>query len=157
MQSTQAGACIEALFEAHGIAPCPSLRWLSQDVQMLAHQISVINPLERVRLRLEPVSDDACTKMHIDAVVARLICTYRGPGTVLGVQTGSTETEEMVPTGAPMLFKGKLWPSDTAPTLRHRSPRISGTGVTRLVLVLEGCPDDAFLPTHDSVYAGGPV
>ena len=152
-----AGPCIEALFAAHGHAPCPSLRWLSQDVQTLAEQVTAIDRTERLRLRLEKVDDDACRKMHIDSVVARLICTYRGPGTVLGVQTQMAEIEQSVPTGAPILFKGKLWPSDPPPSLRHRSPRIEGSGLTRLVLVLESCPDDALRPTHDSVYEGGSI
>lgn len=149
-----AGACMQALFVYHGVSPSPHLRWLCDDVQTLARHVSAIYPSSRLRMRVEPVFDDACRKMHIDAVVARLICTYRGPGTVLGVPTEATDLEWQVPTGAPILLKGKHWPTNTPPTLHHRSPRIEASGLSRLVLVLEGCPDDALLATHDKIFNG---
>ena len=92
-----------------------------------------------VRLRLEPVFDDACSKLHIDNVVARMICTYSGPATELGLEAVAPESAERIPTGAPVLLKGKRWPDEKQPSLRHRSPPISGTDQARLVVVLEGC------------------
>lgn len=151
------GACVERVFLASGIPACPSLNWLSEDVQALANEISALAPSTRLRLSIEAVYDNACSKMHVDNVVARLICAYRGPGTVLGRDGSPDEQTLSVPTGAPILLKGKQWIMGQTPTLRHRSPRIEGTQQDRMVLVLEGCPDDAILPTHDTIFEGGAV
>ena len=105
-----------------------------------------------VRLRLEPIFDDACSKFHIDNVMARLICTYSGPGTELGLETTDPESTTRVATGTPILLKGKRWPGPIYPVLRHRSPRISGTGEARLVLVLEGCTETEIFMQYDQIY-----
>lgn len=155
LNADQVAACMRELFLAQGIADGAPLAWLAQDAQTLAHHISDWFEAPQLRLRLEPVFDDACAKMHIDKVIARLICTYRGPGTELGVDGSQRIPATAVPTGMPILLKGSLWPSPDAPKLRHRSPPISGTGLTRLVLVLEACPDEDKIPAYDHAYRSG--
>ncbi len=147
--------CLLALFRARGIEDCPALQWFIEDAATLAMQISTWFDAEVLRLRLEPVSDNACSKLHIDNVVARLICTYHGPGTELGTDTAAVSSLTGVPTGMPILLKGKKWPSDLAPCLRHRSPQIEGTGVTRLMLVLEAWTEADRVPGHDRNYLSG--
>ena len=38
-----------------------------------------------LRLRFDIISHNACSRFHIDAMTARLICTYRGTGTQYGL------------------------------------------------------------------------
>ncbi|MEM9139786.1 MAG: DUF1826 domain-containing protein, partial [Pseudomonadota bacterium] len=66
-------------------------------------------------------------------------CTYRGTGTQYGIAGQGTEPENAVtvPTGAPILMRGTLWPERPSAGLLHRSPPIEGTGETRLVLILD--------------------
>ena len=92
-----------------------------------------------VRVRLENFRGDACTKFHQDRVIARLICTYRGPGTQygLGQADGDPTTIHDVPAGVPAIFQGALSPAANQPPVVHRSPAIAGTGRTRLVLVID--------------------
>lgn len=155
LKSERVAEGMENLFLKAGISASPALTWLAEDANALAVQVCRVSQPEWLRLRLEPVRDDACCKLHIDNVLARLICTYRGPGTVLGLPSETGEQLESVPTGAPVLMKGTRWPGDTAPSLRHRSPRIAGTGVARLVLVLEECAEAEVNPDRDQIYVGG--
>lgn len=117
----------------------PGRDWLIEDISALAQIFSKLVCVKLLRLRLEAVSDDACRKFHIDAVTARLVCTYRGPGTQYGISTDGHVPRRVfsVPTGAPALFRGALWPEDPPSGLLHRSPPIEGTGLTRLVLVFD--------------------
>lgn len=98
-----------------------------------------------LRFRLDIISTNACRKFHVDAIRARLICTYRGTGTQLGHARPGTEPGQVmtVATGAPLLLRGSLWPADPAAGLLHRSPPIEGSGETRLVLVLDPVFDEA--------------
>ena len=92
-----------------------------------------------LRVRLSVVSTNSCRKFHIDAVTARLVCTYRGPGTQYGQSIDDADPQVIsdVPTGAPIVLRGTLWPERPASGLRHRSPPIEGSGQTRLVLVVD--------------------
>jgi len=96
-----------------------------------------------LRLRVDVVATNACRRFHVDVLTARLICTYRGTGTQYGVSKGGAEPTDIftVPTGSPIVLRGKLWPEHPSSGLQHRSPPIEGTGETRLVLVLD--------PVHD--------
>jgi len=143
--------CVCALFKpARMTDPDPAL-WLAQDAARMVQFISEQFDTDWVRLRLDRVQDNACSKFHIDNVTARLICTYRGPGTQLSLDDPSQERIEEVPTGMPILLKGRRWPGSTQPTLRHRSPPIAGTGQIRLLLVLESVSLDEVSPEYDTV------
>lgn len=116
----------------------------------IAAQAGIFADLMRarfLRLRLDVIAHDACRKFHIDAITARLICTYRGTGTQYGISTDGAEPTRIftTPTGSPLILRGTLWPTDPPAGLLHRSPPIVGSGETRLVLVLDPVsdPDDA--------------
>ncbi|MEM9099541.1 MAG: DUF1826 domain-containing protein [Pseudomonadota bacterium] len=113
--------------------------WLSADIAQLAAQFNALVSSPYMRLRLDVVTTNMCRKFHIDSVMARLICTYRGTGTQYGVSSDGTDPEQIatVPTGAPVILRGRLWPESPASGLLHRSPPIEGSGETRLVLVLD--------------------
>jgi hypothetical protein len=91
----------------------------------------------------DAVTTNACRRFHIDAVTARLVCTYRGTGTQYGIGADGAEPRRVftVPTGAPILLRGTLWPERPHSGLLHCSPPIEGTGETRLVLVLDPVDD----------------
>ncbi|MEL7098688.1 MAG: DUF1826 domain-containing protein [Pseudomonadota bacterium] len=109
------------------------------DVAALADRFAAQMDAAWLRVRLDVVTTNACRKFHIDALRARLVCTYRGTGTQYGMAAPRTEPAQVhtVPTGAPILLRGTLWPAPEAGSLLHRSPPIEGTGEVRLVLVLD--------------------
>ncbi len=116
------------------------------DVSTLAEIFAELMNTPYLRLRLQAVTTNACRKFHIDAITARLVCTYRGRGTQYGISTGGQDPALVfsVATGAPILLRGTLWPEKPASGLLHRSPPIEGTGQTRLILVLDAVdsPED---------------
>lgn len=118
---------------------CRQRDHLFNDIAALAGVFSRLMKAPFVRLRLQAVTTNACQKFHIDAITARLVCTYRGAGTQYGISTNGTVPARVfsVPTGAPVLLRGTRWPANPPSGLLHRSPPIEGTGETRLVLVLD--------------------
>jgi len=152
LKSSDVSACLIEQFENKGIALNPALAWLSQDVACLAKWVEETVNSSFLRMRMEVVTDDACSKFHIDNVVARLICTYRGPGTQLNIASAPDEACLSLPTGDPVLLKGKRWPQSSDSPLRHRSPAIAGTGLTRWLVVLEGCDRAEWMPEYDRTY-----
>jgi hypothetical protein len=121
--------------------------WLEADIAEMARMFADLMQTDYLRLRLDRIQTNACRRFHIDAVTARLVCTYRGTGTQYGVSTDGAEPKRVftVPTGAPILLRGTLWPAEPPSGLLHRSPPIEGTGETRLVLVVDPIsdPDEA--------------
>ena len=132
-------ACVLAHFDANEIAMTSPLDWFASDVQTLADEVAKLFQTRNLRLRLEAITHDACRKFHADNVKARLICTYSGPGTEIGLSDDAKEPDDVrrVPTGQPILLKGLQWQGGGHRQLKHRSPRIEGTGQTRFVVVLE--------------------
>ena len=116
---------------------------LVDDIAALADIFTKLMRARWLRLRLDVVTTNACRKFHIDAVTARLVCTYRGTGTQYGIPTDGAEPRRVftVPTGAPILLRGTLWPEHPRSGLLHRSPPIEGTGEARLVLVVDPVDD----------------
>lgn len=120
---------------------------LCDDVAALADLFAGLMAARHLRLRLDAVDGDGCRRFHVDAIRARLVCTHRGPGTQYGVSEGGAPPARAlsVPTGAPIVLRGTLWPAAEPISRRaglpHRSPPIAGTGTTRLVLVLDAVDD----------------
>lgn len=140
----------QALAELCEIAQTPAdpeRAQLIDDVAALSDMFAGLMQAPYLRLRLQVVTSNACRKFHIDALTARLVCTYRGTGTQYGISADGHDPFRIftVPTGAPILLRGTLWPEKPASGLLHRSPPIEGTGETRLVLVLDPVfePEDA--------------
>ena len=127
------------LCEEAGTPGGPERDALCDDVAMLAEAFARLMDAEWLRLRLDAQATDGCRRFHVDAIRARLVCTYRGAGTQFGMSTdgGAPAAVHQVATGAPILLRGKLWPAGTEGLLLHRSPPIEGTGATRLLLVLD--------------------
>ncbi len=138
---------VENLFEIAGTPDGPERDWLTADIVELTAAFADLVSVKYLRVRLDVISTNACRKFHVDAITARLVCTYRGTGTQYGVCEGEGDPAriETVATGAPILLRGTRWPAREAPKVLHRSPPIAGTGETRLVLVLDPVvdPDEA--------------
>jgi len=128
---------------ACGTPKGPERDFLIDDVSALAAIFANIMRVNYLRMRLDVVRSNACQKFHIDAVTARLVCTYRGTGTQYGFAGKGCEPGRIftVPTGSPIVLRGTLWPENAVSGLLHRSPPIEGTGETRLVLVLDPVTD----------------
>ena len=124
---------------ASGLSSSYERKWLEDDVTALAARFSDLMSAEYLRLRLDVITTNACRKFHIDAITARLVCTFRGTGTQYGISRDGEEPARVftVNRGAPILLRGTLWPQQPPSGLLHRSPPIEGTGETRLVLVLD--------------------
>lgn len=118
---------------------------LIDDIAALADIFASQMKAPFLQVRLEAITTNACKKFHVDALTARLICTYRGTGTQYGIsQNGEAPARIFtVPTGAPILLTGTEWPDRNKTGLLHRSPPIEGLGETRLVLVLDPIQDPA--------------
>ncbi len=137
------GQTVRYLFDMVDLPAGPERDWLQQDILGLADMFSILTQAKYLRLRLDVVTTNACRKFHIDAISARLVCTYRGAGTQYGISTDGGEPKRVftVQTGSPILLRGSLWPAVPSSNLLHRSPPIEGTGETRLVLVLDPVTD----------------
>lgn len=131
------------LADAHGLPESYERTMLIDDIAALAAMFSSIMDSRYIRLRLDVIETNACRKFHIDALTARLICTYRGRATQYGNGAMGNEPTDIrdVPTGSPTILRGTSWRSAAEPGLLHRSPPIEGTGETRLVLVLDPITD----------------
>ncbi|MEM8837025.1 MAG: DUF1826 domain-containing protein [Pseudomonadota bacterium] len=139
-------AVLEAVYQLCQIAGTPDdpeRDLLVEDIGDMSRLFSDLMAVHFLRLRLDVVSTNACRKFHIDSILARMICTYRGTGTQYGISTDGEEPRRVftVATGAPMVLRGTLWPDGPKSGLLHRSPPIEGTGETRLVLVLDPVND----------------
>jgi len=143
-------ADLSGAFEEAGYARSPGAELLRLDIEALARCVLDIFEDPVIEVRLEVVETDACRKFHADYVAARLVTTYRGPGTEWLDRADSRAFAAGVPmseltirragTGDIVLMKGRLWAPEDA--LIHRSPPIAGTGVQRLVLAINPVPED---------------
>lgn len=127
------------LSEIHGLPAGSERSWLEADIAELAKRFATVMRAPYLRLRLDVVTTNACAKFHMDAIFARLVCTYRGTGTQYGMSPDGADPDliETLPACAPIVMRGSLWPAETSAQFLHRSPPIAGTGETRLVLVLD--------------------
>ncbi|WP_424971755.1 DUF1826 domain-containing protein [Dinoroseobacter sp. S76] len=133
-----AGA-LATLCDASGMPEGPARQWFEADVTALTTRFAALMRAEYLRLRLDVITTNACSKFHMDAILARLVCSYRGTGTQLGPTTDGTDPETVTTLApcSPVVLRGALWPPQGEAHVLHRSPPIAGTGETRLVLVLD--------------------
>ena len=126
-----------------GTPNCSECGMLIDDISALAMIFADVMDTPYIRLRLDVINSNACRKFHIDAVTARMVCTYRGTGTQYGISVDGTEPSRVftVPACAPIILRGTKWPKGPTSGLLHRSPPIEGTGETRLLLVLDPVSD----------------
>lgn len=130
---------LASICEASGTPADDARDALIEDVAELAETFADLVKAPYLRLRCDVVTTNACRKFHVDAISARLICTYRGTGTQYGVAHDGEQPQSVftVPTGSPIVLRGTLWPEHPKSGLLHRSPPIEGSGETRFVLVLD--------------------
>lgn len=145
LRPTDIRTAVTEICDLHGTPDGPERVWLIEDIAALADTFAAVMAAPYLRLRLSPVDTNACSRFHIDALTARLICTYRGTGTQYGISVDGGQPDRIitVATGTPIVLRGTNWPEIPASDLLHRSPPIEGTGETRLVLVLDPIFDPA--------------
>ena len=68
------GALTEVM-QISGMPACVQREMLIDDIAALANVFAEINQTKFLRLRLEAITGNACSKFHIDAVTTRLVCT----------------------------------------------------------------------------------
>jgi len=134
-----AEAAVLAASEAAGTPPGPELDMLAGDVGALTLMMAKIFRVDKVRLRLDVADEVMCPKFHADNVIARLLCSYRGPGTdyVPEGAEGDPRRIRQLRTGAVALFRGRLWPDAERTGLLHRSPALAEEIGARLLLVID--------------------
>lgn len=127
-----------------GSADRDMARALAMDIAFLSGRFAEVLDAEAVDIRLDAVSTDSCWRFHTDFVAARLLTTYRGPGTqwvdpseaprALELQRSFPGPVNEIGRHAVGLFKGSR-ASDSCGIV-HRSPHMTGTGETRLLLCI---------------------
>ena len=124
--------------ETCGTPQCSERDTLGDDTAARANIFAELMDASYLKQRFDVIDTNACRLFHVDAITARLICTYRGPGTQYGFSSDMVEPSKIftVATGKPILLRGGLWPEAPRSGLLHRTPPIEGKGLTRLVLVL---------------------
>lgn len=141
---SELSGAVSALMDESGLPKGEMRDCLIDDLHSLAARFCSITGEDRIDLRLERIRHDACWKFHRDCVPVRLLTTYRGPATEW-VMPGFADTairdqldySGPVETLAPQdvaIFKGVA--SDKGRGIVHRSPAVSGSGETRLLLCL---------------------
>lgn len=136
----EAHAALTGILARSHTPDTPEARLVVADAAMLARRFAAIAGGEVVDIRLETIRHDACWKFHVDDVRLRMLTTYRGPGTQIASPVNAAEALtrqrdyagplDEIPPHAVALFKGARGGAGVV----HRSPPISGTGLTRLVL-----------------------
>lgn len=114
--------------------PQATLRFLQEEVR--AFLMAMRETEANYTLRLEYVTDDACRRFHKDQTDLRLITTYAGPGTQWTENEEGAEgpVRQMQPF-ALGLFRGQRRRGTNR--VLHRSPPIEGSGLVRLMMVLD--------------------
>ncbi|NVK35023.1 MAG: DUF1826 domain-containing protein [Rhodobacteraceae bacterium] len=140
----QAESAVQAACDVKHLEPGPERDMLASDIGALAYIFGTIMDARSLQIRLDVCLGAMCPKFHLDNVTARLLCTYRGPGTqyVLEAEQNRSSCHSQLATGDVAIFKGHKWPSEEACSLLHRSPSMQhGTG-PRLLLVIDAvdCP-----------------
>lgn len=125
---------------------------LVHEVDELVHIFAKISKSKTVFVKLEVLDDNGCEFWHQDCVSFRLVTTYRGPctqwvhpdfsqATLRRRQFDSKHAQSLLHHDV-ALFKGrgktlKGGALLNHPGIVHRSPRIEGSGIYRVVLVLD--------------------
>jgi hypothetical protein len=109
---------------------------LAGHIATTACRFARIMATDALRIRLEIIETDACRKFHMDQVQARLLMPLTEPGTQwIESHAGSDAPIRQLRAGHVGVFKGRVWAE--SPAILHRSPPITGSGKTRLLLVLD--------------------
>jgi hypothetical protein len=143
---------VRGVLARQGLPPGALDHW-EADMVALIRRFAPLAAGHPIHLRLETLDGDGCRRFHVDRCRLRLLCTYRGPGTEwLPNRQVDREAlyqhrpnEEVLAHGAPErmepfsvgVMKGESYPGNEGNGLVHRSPPVSGTGHTRVLLCLD--------------------
>ena len=119
-----------------------------QDIKNLLHLFKEITNGKEFRLFLATIDTNMCTKFHTDMNDLRMLCTYRGPGTLwltedpthrkaMGLYKSKQSiiidksSIEQAKTGSVIILKGAKYPKEATKAAVHRSPTIEENGEKR--------------------------
>ena len=123
---------------------------LIYDIENLISHFKNVSKADSFKLMLSAVNSNMCSKFHTDINTLRLLCSYKGPGTlwisdelVNNVKNPANTNWELdfpnkiqqAQTGDVVLLKGALYPNGNA--VMHKSPSIEESGATRLLLRID--------------------
>jgi len=123
----------------------PQCKALLSDINGVLRQFDTVAGTNSYRLLFSTVNNNMCRKFHTDINDLRLLCTYKGPGTLWVSEDDKSmegrkkknsaliikeENIHQTETGDVIILKGALYPEGN-PAL-HRSPTIEETGKKRI-------------------------
>ena len=130
--------------------PAPAPTDLLLDIADLALAFTMLDGHRgAVRVRLEALTHNGCSRWHADAIGLRLLCTYRGPGTEFLPLEGGAAAARALPIGAPhhamgriatgavAIMKGERHPGAAGQGCIHRSPAAGPGQRARLLLCID--------------------
>jgi hypothetical protein len=127
---------------------------LLNDIISLLHLFKGITKANSFRLLLATINTNMCCKFHTDINDLRMLCTYSGLGTLWleedNINRNALDTcgdnecivldetkIQQVKTGAVVILKGAIYPTEGTKAIVHRSSTIEETGERRLLLRID--------------------
>jgi Protein of unknown function (DUF1826) len=122
-----------------------------EDMQFLLQQCRELSPMHPIKVRLESVSNNGCRLFHTDKVALRMLCTYRGEGTlwipehaidrwqkdrINNSHVKDSTAIAALDTGWVAYLKGDAYPGELDEGIFHRSPT-AGTDMPRILLAAD--------------------
>ena len=121
-----------------------------EDLQKLLHSFKEVSESSEFRLYFATVSSNMCRKFHTDINDLRMLCTYKGRGTLgLTEDNVSREAEEdeslvldrdhiqEAKEGSVLILKGAIYPKEGTRPVLHRSPSIEESRGKRILLRID--------------------
>lgn len=150
----QAGGLLQKHLESiYGSQVVTCMQPLIEDVALLSKLFYEVTQSKTIRLYFALVDNDMCRRFHTDINDVRLLCTYKGPGTVCLKNSDVAESlldeamnnPELIPedelfravTGHVLFLKGALHPNAGDKAVLHRSPVLSESREKRILLRLD--------------------
>lgn len=131
--------------------PSEGLRAWRKDILQLLVLSRALSPDHVLKIRLESVSSNGCRLFHTDNVALRIICTYRGCGTLWipehaidrackdrldNAHVLDAGAIRALPSAWVACMKGDAYPGERNAGLFHRSPP-AGIGAPRILLAVD--------------------
>ncbi|MEM6642638.1 MAG: DUF1826 domain-containing protein [Bacteroidota bacterium] len=126
---------------------------IQADIIQLLQLFAGIIPCESYRLYFASVNSDMCKRFHTDINDLRMLCTYRGQGTLWvkedlledsslhSIDTDCIDADDprirQANAGDILILKGAIYPKEGTKPILHRSPNIEERGDRRLLLRLD--------------------
>jgi hypothetical protein len=125
-----------------------------KDIKQLLEYFKTVSGAQEFRLLLATVKTNMCRKFHTDINDLRMLCTYKGPGTLWLTEEnlnraalevcGNNEAVvrdfnkiQQAKAGHVVLLKGAIYPAHGTRAIAHQSPSIEGKNQTRLLLRID--------------------